>query len=110
VFGWRRTPAVPRARDHCRGRVRAAERRGAGAELGLVGRGGRVQTGPVEQPLFAVETVSTSGFASSRLFLARPKMCREAKCTRRDIIARGSQRKSSTGVVGEATSNVTVSL
>jgi len=59
VFGGRRTPTLPRAGAHSGGRLRTTERRGAGAELGVVGRGGRLSARPVEQPLHSAETVST---------------------------------------------------
>lgn len=58
MFGGRRTPAVSRARVRGGGRVRAAERRGARAQLGVVVRGERLSTRPVEQPLYTAKTVS----------------------------------------------------
>jgi len=59
VFGGGRTPTVSRASVHSGGRIRTTERRGTGAELGVVGRGGRLSTRPIEQPLHAAKTVST---------------------------------------------------
>jgi len=50
---------MPRTGVHCGGRIRTTERCGAGAELGVVCRGERLSTRPVEQPLHAAETVST---------------------------------------------------
>jgi len=50
---------MPRTGAHSGGRLRTTERRGAGAELGVVGRGGRLSARPVEQPLHSAETVST---------------------------------------------------
>jgi len=59
VFGGGRTPTMPRASVHSGGRIRTTERRRAGAELGVVGRGECLSTRPIEQPLHAAKTVST---------------------------------------------------
>lgn len=49
---------MPGAGTHSGRRVRTAERRGAGAKLGVVGSRERLSTRLVEQLLYAAETVS----------------------------------------------------
>lgn len=104
VFGWRRTPAVSRAREHSRGRVRAAERRGAGIELGLVGRRSRLWTGPVEQSLFAAKTVSTRRFFFLPFDNKGKKTQNKSNCRKQLKISLGNEPKSMQG--GDGISSV----